>query len=100
MWDLVGNPEDRFSQNEAHIFLANIVKLSHHKSILVTFMKIDTLLKRFKGTRGIFPIDIMEHTSVCLRQILNVNYIHFCYTKLIIRGIFQFRGLWLHDIPE
>ena len=25
MWDLVGNPEDRFSQNEAHIIYMNLI---------------------------------------------------------------------------
>ena len=29
MSDLVGNPEDRFSQNEAHITATNIYKLQH-----------------------------------------------------------------------
>ena len=30
MWDLVGNPEDRFSQNEAHIYF--LQKLRHTES--------------------------------------------------------------------
>ena len=31
MWDLVGNPEDRFSQNEAHIVVSSL------QSTLVAF---------------------------------------------------------------
>ena len=29
MWDLVGNPEDRFSRNEAHLMMNNKVMMQN-----------------------------------------------------------------------
>ena len=48
MLDLVGNPEDLFSQNEAHIFSAAIIvahKLENHSQIAV--MNIEMLSEQY-----------------------------------------------------
>ena len=35
MWDLVGNPEDRFSQNEAHLDLEFLSKFIEKKATMI-----------------------------------------------------------------
>ena len=38
MWDLVGNPEDRFSRNEAHMSLFLLIKGLNIGELVVSFV--------------------------------------------------------------
>ena len=72
MWDLVGNPEDRFSQNEAQIicikFIAAITEPIIVKRILLTLNLSMVLFKAvplFAPNAHIWPDDELMRLEMC-----------------------------------
>ena len=53
MWDLVGNPEDRFSHNKAHLFkpICQKTKENSYKSnkLLFTILEYNVITRNFQG---------------------------------------------------
>ena len=71
MWDLVGNPEDRFSQNEAQIVLASASRVSILKLVTVAdHTTVLCIISCQKPRRHIFSLLGLDKTKVIVLTLL------------------------------
>ena len=67
MSDLVGNPEDRFSQNEAHFIVKSIHKLSPNTHNIV-LVEEDYTVYEIRQIQMVLPISVLDlsfYANIC-----------------------------------